>query len=312
MKKHLLFVLLICFSMLAACGNTSEDSSTSSEDMADIAVEDNDATGEIAKFGTEKNGKDSKQQETESQEDDQTTEKKDLSSVDRKMIYTANLQIEVKEYQKTYDAIESQVEKLDGYIVESNMYEDEESGSKNGQITARVPQEKFREFIQLVEDGSSKVLESSTSGQDVTEEYVDLESRLKSKQVVEKRLLTFMEDANKTEDLLKISSDLGEVQEKIEEITGQMKYLENKSDLATVSIYIQEKNVKISGTGKDDLNTWEQTKQQFMKSINFIITALSGVFVFFVGNLPILILIGIIVITVFFIVRKSMKRKEKE
>src|SRR5690625_5914174 len=165
------------------------------------------------------------------------------------------------------------------------MYEDQENESKHGQITVRIPQEKFQEFIKLVEEGSYKVLESSTSGQDVTEEYVDLESRLKSKRVVEERLISFMEQAEKTEDLLKISNDLAEVQEQIEELTGRMKYLQNKSDLATVTIYIQESNVELSGTGKDKLNTWEETEQQFMKSINFLIITFSSLFIFFVEGL---------------------------
>src|SRR5690606_12068557 len=125
-------------------------------------------------------------------------------------------------------------------------------------ITVRIPQDQFREFIQLVEDGSSKVLESSISGQDVTEEYVDLESRLKSKRVVEERLLAFMEKAEKTEDLLTISNDLAIVQEDIEEVLGRMKYLENRTNLATVTIHIQENNVTLSTINNEELNTWEQ------------------------------------------------------
>src|SRR5690625_3932546 len=119
-----------------------------------------------------------------------------------------------------------------------------------------------------------------------------------------------MEDAEKTEDLLQISSDLANVQEEIEEITGRMKYLDDQSDLATVSIHIQEMNTQLSSTGKDDLNTWEQTKEQFMKSINFLISAFSSLFVFFIGNVPVFILIGIIGFIIFFIIR-NIKQKNK-
>src|SRR5699024_6815248 len=133
--------------------------------------------------------------------------------------------------------------------------EDEEDGSKNGHITARIPQEDFKSFIKTVEEGSSKVLENSTSGEDVTEEYVDLESRLKSKEVVEDRLLTFMEEADKTEDLLKISNGLAEEQQEIESLKRQINDVDDKSDLATVSIYMQEKSVALSGTGEGKLDT---------------------------------------------------------
>jgi hypothetical protein len=172
-------------------------------------------------------------------------------------------------------------------------------------MTVRIPQKQFTEFIKIVEQGSSKVLENTTSGQDATEEYIDLESRLTSKRVVEERLLSFMDQAKKTEDLLKISNDLADVQEEIEKITGQMNYLENKSDLATINIYIQEANVSLTGTGKDDLNTWEQTKQQFMKSINFLITAFSSLFIFLIGNVPVILLIGIVILGILLIVRKT-------
>ncbi|MFP3359501.1 DUF4349 domain-containing protein, partial [Planococcus sp. SIMBA_143] len=71
-----------------------------------------------------------------------------------------------------------------------------------------------------------------------------------------------------------------------------MNYLRNKADLATVQIDIEENNVNITGMSEDELNTWEKTKQQFLKSINTILAVLSGLFVFIAGNLPILIPIG--------------------
>src|SRR5699024_28297 len=83
----------------------------------------------------------------------------------------------VQNYEQTFNDLDEEITELDGYIVDSNINEDVEDGSKNGHITARIPQEDFNSFIKTVEEGSSKVLESSTSGEDVTEEYVDLESR---------------------------------------------------------------------------------------------------------------------------------------
>lgn len=86
-----------------------------------------------------------------------------------------------------------------------------------------------------------------------------------------------------------------------------MNYLENKTDLATVTIHMEENNVSISG---DDLNTWEQTKQQFMKSINTVISVFSGIFVFFVGSLPVLIILGIVGLGGFLIYRKITKDRQ--
>ena len=312
MKRCLfLFAVALTLSCLTvACSNESEDSEKS--DSADVHIE-KDMAEDSGGFAAKTDEMESVQSEDDDhlQEEGTASKKSEINEINRKVIYTADLRIEVKDYQKTVNKIQTEVSNRSGYIVDSNMYKDEDDRSIKGHVTARIPQDKFREFIQLVEESSSKVLESSISGQDVTEEYVDLESRLKSKKVVEKRLLSFMEQAKKTEDLLAISNDLADVQEIIEEITGRMKYLQNKADLATVTIDIHENNLTISGMNDKDLNTWEQTKQQFMKSINFLLSSLSSVVVFLFGNLPVLILCGIIGLITFIIVKKSKKRSEK-
>ncbi|MBP1949669.1 hypothetical protein J2Z82_002609 [Virgibacillus litoralis] len=293
--------------LITACSNEAGDSESSS-DQANVNTEEKSSQeNSSVSSGT---GDGAVSDDSGSQEDASSQNGK-VSDVNRKIIYTANLRIEVKNYKKAVNDIQNQVADRGGYIVESNMHGGSEDSSTNGQLTARIPQEQFREFVQLVEDGSSEVLESSISGQDVTEEYVDLESRLKSKRVVEKRLLSFMEQAKKTKDLLTISDDLAKVQGEIEEITGRMNYLENKADLATVTIHIQEKNVTISSINKEDLNTWEKTKQQFMESINILISAFSSLFVFFIGNLPVLIILGAVGLAIFFIIKRR-KRSNRE
>ncbi|MBU8564882.1 DUF4349 domain-containing protein [Virgibacillus pantothenticus] len=119
---------------------------------------------------------------------------------ERKVIYTADIRIEVIEYERKMADLEKLISNHDGYIVESTRDNDSEEGKRTGFLTARIPQERFHIFMDKVESGVSKLLNSNVSGQDVTEEYVDLESRLHSKKVVEKRLLAFIEQAEKTED----------------------------------------------------------------------------------------------------------------
>lgn len=305
--KKCLFIIFLVSMLMVACSIDTDNSKSSSDqgmDNTEEAVEK-----ESSDFSTEPNNKQNKQEadDTETEKPDDAITKGEVSQSDREIIYTANLRIEVKNYQQTENEVQKLATDRDGYMVSSNMNKDKENGATTGQLTARIPQASFQEFIQLVEDSSSKVLESDVSGEDVTEAYVDLKSRLKSKEVVEKRLLSFMEKVDKTEDLLSISDDLAAVQESIEEITGQMKYLENKTDLATVTIEIQEHNVTISGMNDKDLKTWEKTKQQFMKSINFLFSALSGLFVFLAGNLPVIILLAIIGWIVLIVVRRSRK-----
>ncbi|UOR11021.1 DUF4349 domain-containing protein [Halobacillus amylolyticus] len=306
MRKWMVVIVILSFCALATSCSDDSKSTESSADKATLVTE------ESGKFSTPPNELENVQQDDASKEGSTQAGTGEVNQSDRKVIYTANLRIEVKDYQQSIDDIQAKVSEYGGYIVESNMSGDSGEDSANGHVTARIPQGEFHEFIQLVEEGSSKVLESSISGQDVTEEYVDLESRLKSKRVVEKRLLSFMEQAEKTEDLLKISNDLAKVQGEIEEIQGRMNYLQNKADLATVTVHIQENNVRISGMNDEELNTWDQTKQQFLKSINFLISIFSSLVVFFVGNIPVLLPLIIIGVIVFLMIRKKRNKRSQE
>ncbi|SFE02429.1 MYXO-CTERM domain-containing protein [Lentibacillus persicus] len=310
MRKSFLYLTIIVFGVIvAACSNDTENSDQSS-DQANVETEqfttENSQTSESP---ADRQASESSEEAASGQsEGDTTSEAKEMTDSDRKIIYTANLRIEVKDYQATVEGINAEVTDRGGYIVESNMREGNEDRTTTGQVTVRVPQEEFEVFVQTVEDSSNRVLESSTSGRDVTEEYVDLESRLESKQVVEERLQSFMEQAEKTEDLLEISDDLATVQQEIEEITGRMNYLDNKVDLATVTIYIEENNVSLSN--EDDLNTWEKTKQQFMQSINFLRSAVSGLVVFLAGSSPVLLILALLGFAVFWLIRRRKKNEQ--
>lgn len=273
---------------MSGCTNTTEESKIATENE-NITVTDN-------------------QQEKEIESKDSADSEEEGSSVGRKVIYNAQLTVQVENYEHTVKEIQTEAAKKKGYILNSNTYRNGEEGQLQGTMTIRIPTNAFHSFIEALESESIKVMDRTISGQDVTEEFVDLESRLKSKQVVEKRLLDFMEKAEKTEDLLKISTDLATVQEEIEQIKGRMNYLQNQADLATVTIEMAEKSVNVPDLQSKDLNTWEKTKKQFIGSLNFILSAGSGLIVFFIGNMPVFLIIGLIIFIVF-VIRKRMKKK---
>ncbi|MDQ6596793.1 DUF4349 domain-containing protein [Bacillus salipaludis] len=222
---------------------------------------------------------------------------------EKKVIYTADLELRVKKFEQTVRRIEEKVEKYGGYIAESNVIK-EGKEQVSGSIRIRIPQKYFQSFLHDAEGQAVEVIQRNITGQDVTEEYVDLESRLNSKKVVEERLLSFMKKANKTEDLLKISADLASVQEVIETIEGKLKFLENQTAFSTVNIMLHEYKVIVPNIDKDNLNTLEKTKKQFMKSINTLIAVVSWLVVFVIGNLPILIIISVIGLLLYLYIKK--------
>ncbi|MFC0472827.1 DUF4349 domain-containing protein [Halalkalibacter kiskunsagensis] len=229
---------------------------------------------------------------------------------ERMVIYQGYITIEVKDYVKAKDEIHAKIMELGGYVVESH-YNEDAKGHLFGSIVLRIPKQDFQPFFDHFGNSDVKILEQHTHGSDVTEEFVDLESRLKAKRVVEERLLSFMDNADNTENLLKISNDLAKVQEEIEQMTGRKQYFENQVDFSTVTITIQENAIIGSTLQGDDLNTWERSKKLFIDTINVLITAASAIIVFLIGlspiGLPIVILIGLTI----YIKRNGKKNKEE-
>lgn len=302
------WMVIVCSFLLAIIigGCSSHSSEESQADQSNSAPQ-NHTGPEIAAELENKAEVSSDRGETVSSE---TKTTQVTSTKDRMVIYTANLSIQVKSYDETLAFIQKELRTLDGYIVNSNSYSVEDN-STEGTITVRVPQEHFQAFLKTVENGSTKVIDESINGQDVTEEYVDLDSRLKSKQVVEKRLLEFMETAEKTEDLLKISTDLAKVQEEIEQLKGRMNYLDNQVNLATITIFINESKVNVPDLENNELNTWKETKKQFMETLNFVLRAISSFVVFFIGSLPVLFILGGILFVIWFILKRKRKQQKQ-
>lgn len=302
-----LAVVLSFILLLAGCsGGMSKEDSKSSGDMgAKTESMENNTSDEISFSETEQ---DSAATDGVSGDQKAKTNTAELS-VERMVIFNAEMNLRVKNFEKARNALEQKAKSYKGYIVQSssNRYDGEQ---QSGTMTFRIPQENFQSFLNDAEGLSVQVYNRQVSGQDVTEEYVDIESRLKSKKAVEARLLDFMKEAKKTEDLLKISTDLARVQEEIEQIAGRKKYLENQSALSTVTITIEENDVPVPKIDNENLNTWQKIKKQFAENINLLLAAGSGVIVFFVGNLPILLIVGIIVTGIIIVVRRYTRRSD--
>ncbi|KHF40433.1 DUF4349 domain-containing protein [Halalkalibacter okhensis] len=226
---------------------------------------------------------------------------------DRMVIYQGYVTLEVKDFYVARDDIKEKVNQLGGYVVESHQHEGEE-GNLFGTIVLRVPKQDFQPFLEEIGSTDVKIVEQSTHGSDVTEEYVDVESRLNAKLVVEERLLGFMEQADNTENLLKISNDLAKVQEEIEQMTGRKQFLENQVELSTITITINEVSIGTSSIQGDDLNTWDRSKKLFIDTINVALKAFSSIIVFIIGLSPVFVPIVILII----IMLTHYKRKKKK
>jgi len=292
MKRKVVWKLLVTslIVLLASCssGDSKKDvqieNSSTSQDMATTEREEIAETGELA------------------------DEQSEMTPTNRKIIHRAELQLNVKNLESTQLTIEGKVSEYGGYIVESNVHRESEE-SISARLTVRIPEQHFQNFLTDAEGEAAEVLNRNVTGEDVTEQYIDLESRVNSKRIVEERLLGFMGKAEKTEDLLKISSNLSEVQEEIELIVGKMKYLENQTSFSTIEIAMYENSVIVPGLDSKNLDTWEKTKKQLATSTNFIFATGSGLIVFFIGNLPVVIFLLLVGIGIYLGIKRIKKPK---
>ncbi|PUA38901.1 DUF4349 domain-containing protein [Paenibacillus elgii] len=224
----------------------------------------------------------------------------------RKIIYKANLVMQVEKYQEAQAKIQEAVKQSGGYILQFN--ENTSGLEKSGTFVIKVPATGFQSLLALLER-IQPTLQKNLQGQDVTEEYVDLAARLKAKQVVESRLIAFMEKAAKTDELLAFSNELGKVQEEIERIKGRMRYLEQNVAMSTIELKLTQKNSSaevIQARGQGPLG--QRAAEALSGSLAVLGFLLQWAFVFLAGALPVIILLILIGIPVW-LLRK--RRKEK-
>ncbi|HET7629660.1 MAG TPA: DUF4349 domain-containing protein [Bacillales bacterium] len=231
-----------------------------------------------------------------------------LSVVDaeRMIIYTANLAVTVNDFDAADKQMRSLVSSYGGYVVHS-FVSNSASGHPTGTITVRVPQPKFTDFLGQVEKLANEVVRKNVQGQDVTKQYVDLSARLKAQQEVKTRLESFLKEADNSEDLLNIFDHLANVQQQIEQLKGQINYLQNHAALATVTVSITESDTGLKP--KEEWNTWNKTKQAFIDSLNMLMSFASSVIVFLVGYSPVLIILAALVILGLWLFRKLRRNK---
>lgn len=169
------------------------------------------------------------------------------NAVDRMVIYNADLQIAVEDPDTAMQSIIDMAEEAGGFVVYSNSYKTyTESGSlPRASVTVRVPAGQLDSIIDdikaLTPDPKEDVISENVSGQDVTAEYTDLESRLRNLEAAEEALVALMEDARDPEDVLNIFDELTYYRGEIEVVKGRMKYLEESAALSAISVDIMAK-----------------------------------------------------------------------
>lgn len=154
---------------------------------------------------------------------------------ERLIIRTADLNLVVADTEATMGAITEMVEANGGWVVNSSLYQYGEN-SKSGNVTVRVPVAGFNNAITAVKSLAVEVTSETSSGQDVTEEYVDLSSRLGNLEATADRVRNFLDETKNVEEALAVNQELSRLEGEIEVIKGRMQYLSQSAGFSTISI----------------------------------------------------------------------------
>lgn len=160
--------------------------------------------------------------------------------LDRKIIYTANLAIEVERFDPLPAAVNQLATQFGGYIANTSVSQ-LQGNRRSGSWTIRVPVERYREFLGSA-SGLGVPQSLRESANDVSEQFVDLEARIASGKKLEGQIMQLLEkQSDKIDDLLAIERELARVRLEIESLEGRLRLLANQVAMSTVHLAAQEK-----------------------------------------------------------------------
>lgn len=223
----------------------------------------------------------------------------------RKMIYSATVELKAESFSKAEEKVSSAISQSKGFIVQ---FADTHNGDEVGSTyVIKVPSTNFSSFLALLKAIPNQGFDRQVQGNDVTEEYVDLEARLSAKQAVEARLLAFMDKATKSDDLVKFSNELGSVQQEIEQIKGRMHYLDQNVAYSTVNLRLYEVSgaEALNSKTKDAEHLGERMGGALVGSARVLARIGEGLLTIVAGLLPVLLVAAVIGLPTAWWIRKS-------
>ncbi len=223
----------------------------------------------------------------------------DSTSTEKKIIKSGNLTLKVEETEKAIEEVASIVKNHQGQIFSSNISEAVKN-QKSGYLVVKVPFLEFESSLEDIKKIATQVVNENTSGQDVSEQYVDLAAQLKNKQAEEESFLKILEQSGEIADVLAVTKELSRVRGEIERLQGKIRYLDSRTDLATITIYLSEDVQIIS----DQWRPLQVLKQSVDGLIERLQNLADGLIRFFVIGLPLILIFLVFFYLIFILIRK--------
>ena len=261
--------------------------------------------------------------EPEEPEPDPTEPGPDLPGfTDSKLIYTCDLTIQTTEFENTLGAIRALINKYGGFIASESQNDNDTgwyrsdyvktSATMTEQLTVRVPSEHYHDFLNAL-DGNGKIISKNMYVENISRQYSDTETTIKSLETQEERLLDIMEQCETVEDMITVEARLSEVQNELKIYRNRLSSMDTDVTYSTINMSIYEvleytpdkEPVKVLTFGDRLKNTLKNTGKGFM-------TFLEDSLFFLINALPYLLIVAGIVILIVWLIRKKLRKNEEK
>lgn len=300
MKKKIIGLILIFSIIMVGCTSKTSENLSSASQAVKMAQSDSSVSTEMYDMdsgATEESG----------------VSEENLLESERKIIKSSQLSLETAKFNDVINSLEDMVKSYGGYIASSSI--DAEGINNNYQCLRfasykiNVPSDKLDDFL----DESSKlatVRNKSTSAEDITAQYYDNESRLKSLQIQEERYLEILKTATEVKDIIEIENALTDVRYEIENLTTCLNKISNLVDMATVNINIQEVSQETVAQSVPK-TLGEKISSSFVNSLKKIKEFSINTVIFIIAAIPYLIIISILLVLSLGIYKAIKNKKSK-
>jgi hypothetical protein len=163
------------------------------------------------------------------------------AAASRMIIKNGEITLLVQDTDVAIDLLTQVVDDLNGYIVTSRIWfqESYDKNYKYASFTIGVPSDQFEQALRRLRQISIRVLDENATGEDVTDEYVDLQSKLENLQATRDRIRQFLDQAKTVEEALKVNEQLSKVEAEINQVQGRMNYLFDRSAFSLINISLE-------------------------------------------------------------------------
>jgi hypothetical protein len=206
------------------------------------------------------------------------------------VIKTADLRVEVRRstLRDAVGEVTALAGRHGGFVLSTQVAGTE---ARSGILVIRIPAERFELALAEIRGLGTKVLRETVSGQDVGQEFIDLEARLRNWRAQEVVLLRLMDRAQSVTDTIRVQRELQQVQLEIEQIRGRLRYLEDQTTMSTITVGLREAGVAAPTQPGTLERAWDRAVQSFMAIVTgaivaagtllpFVLLVLAGLMVF--------------------------------